>query len=120
MLGQISRSGAPLASLAAFFSLVVAVFAIIGMMLFGQQLSGLAAGTSPVLQQYNFNNFPGAWLTVFQISSADQWMSITWSVMQLSWVGFLTQACEKLSRRSYSWPGSLLCHAGAGVTAAGR
>ena len=92
MLGKIFRSGLPLASLAAFFSLVVAVFAIIGMMLFGQQLSGLAAGNSPVLQQYNFNSFSRAWLTVFQISSADQWMSITWSVMQLSWVRCMTHA----------------------------
>lgn len=89
MLGKIFQSGPPLASLTAFFFLVVAVFAIIGMMLFGQQLAGLAAGNAPLLQQYNFGNFARAWLTVFQIASADQWMSITWAIMQLSWVSRL-------------------------------
>lgn len=55
--------------------------------LFGSHLTGLANGDASVLQQFNYNTFGEAWMTTFQISSADQWMNIMWSVMQLTWVG---------------------------------
>ena len=42
------------------------------------------------LQEFNYNSFPEAWLTTFQISSADQWMTIMWSIMQLTWVSLAT------------------------------
>ena len=99
VLGKIFRSGPPLASLTAVFFLLVSVFAIVGMMLFGQSLGPLAAGSAPLLQMYNFGNFARAWLTVFQISSGDQWMSIMWSVMQLSWVRVCQEPCHHLQLR---------------------
>ena len=86
VLGKVFRSGPALAALLGFFVLVCSIFACIGMQLFGGHLGGLANGDAPVLQQFNYDSFSEAWMTTFQISSADQWMSIMWSVMQLTWV----------------------------------
>ena len=79
-------------SLFAFFYLVIAIFAVFAMQLFGGKYDDFDDGKP----RSNFDTFPTAWLTIFQVTSGDQWMVIMWEAMRLQWVSFplhpITQA----------------------------
>ena len=81
VLGKACASAVPMASLFAFYFLLITVFAIIAMMLFGRQLN-FPSGTP----RQNFNSFPRAWMTIFQVTSGDTWMDVTWEAMRTTWV----------------------------------
>jgi hypothetical protein len=69
-------------SLFAFLFLVIAMFAVFGMQLFGGHYNTFYDGHT----RSNFDTFPQAWLTKFQVTSSNQWMSITYESMRLQWV----------------------------------
>lgn len=69
-------------SLFAFLFLTIAIFAIFALQLFGGHYKNFPGGEP----RANFDTFPKAWLTIFQVTSSDQWMSITWKAMQNHWV----------------------------------
>ena len=79
-------SWGPMLSLFAFLFLVISMFAVFGMQLFGGQYNDFPDGHP----RSNFDTFPQAWLTIFQVTSSDQWMSINWEAMRLQWVSTKT------------------------------
>lgn len=60
VLGKACASAVSMASLFAFFFLLVTVFAVLAMMLFGRQLD-----FSEGRPRQNFDSFPRAWMTIF-------------------------------------------------------
>lgn len=77
-----------------FLFLIITVFGIFGMQLFGGRYATNFEGGLP---RSNFDRFAPAWLTIFQVTSSDQWMSITWSAMRLQWVsGHVFFLCVEL------------------------
>lgn len=64
-------------SLFAFLLVVATVFAVLGLQLLGRQ----PAGSS----RPSFHAFPAAWLSIFQVTSGDQWMDIMWQGMRMHW-----------------------------------
>lgn len=60
------------------------MFAVFAMQLFGGHYNSFSDGKP----RSNFDSFTQAWLTIFQVSSGDQWMNITWEAMRLQWVLF--------------------------------
>ena len=70
-----------MAALFAFFFLLVTVFTVIAMMLFGRQMD-FPEGNP----RQNFDTFPRAWMTIFQVTSGDTWMDVTWDSMRVTWV----------------------------------
>ena len=79
---KLLSSWAAVLGLFAFLFLVIAVFAMFAMQLFRGHYGGFADGHP----RQNFDTFPQAWLTIFQVTSSDTWMSITWEAMRLQWV----------------------------------
>jgi len=75
-------SWGPMLSLFAFLFLVIAMFAVFAMQLFGGHYNNFNDGHP----RSNFDTFPQAWLTIFQVTSSDQWISITYEAMRLQWV----------------------------------
>lgn len=69
-------------SLFSFLFIVIAMFAVFAMQLFGGHYNGFDDGKP----RQNFDTFPKAWLTIFQVTSGDTWMAITWKAMRLQWV----------------------------------
>ena len=69
-------------SLFAFFFLVISMFAVFGMQLYGDKYGNFNDGKP----RSNFDSFPRAWLTIFQVTSGDEWMAITWEAMRLQQV----------------------------------
>jgi hypothetical protein len=93
-------SWGPMLSLFAFLFLVIAMFAVFGMQLFGGHYNNFDDGHP----RSNFDTFPKAWLTIFQVTSSDQWMSITWEAMRLQWVrlkALKASATDLCHHRSY-------------------
>lgn len=69
-------------SLFSFLFIVIAMFAVFAMQLFGSHYNDFDDGEP----RSNFDTFPQSWLTIFQVSSGDQWMNIMWEAMRLQWV----------------------------------
>ena len=69
-------------SLFSFLFIVIAMFAVFAMQLFGGHYNNFNDGKP----RSNFDTFTQAWLTIFQVSSGDQWMNIVWEAMRLQWV----------------------------------
>ncbi len=82
MVYTLLSSWGTMLSLFSFLFIVIAMFAVFAMQLFGGHYNNFDDGKP----RSNFDTFTQAWLTVFQVSSGDQWMSITWEAMLLQWV----------------------------------
>jgi Ion transport protein len=82
VLHRIFRSSSVMASLFAYFMLLIGVFAVVAMQLLSGHFDfpdGYPRG--------NFDSFLPAALTMFQVTTADTWMSVLWDAMRVNPVG---------------------------------
>jgi len=70
-----------LVSLFVFFFTATVLFALLGMQFFSGKLS--INGVEP---RANFNSFGDAMLTVFQVSTGEQWIDVMYNAMRVHWV----------------------------------
>ena len=78
---QIVSAGSTLFSLFMFFLIVIAVFSILGMMFFGGKFQ--FDGERP---RQHFDTFPDAFLTMFSVTTGEQWVDVMWNGLRVHWI----------------------------------
>ena len=78
---QIVSAGSTLFSLFMFFLIVIAVFSILGMMFFGGRF--VFNGVRP---RQHFDTFPDAFLTMFSVTTGEQWVDVLWDGLRVHWI----------------------------------